>query len=351
MKTNQNTDYNVRSSSPTPQEMVKRIGIEDVRVLPGDASSRAYFRGKWQGKNVIVMLYPEVSAETCSELKKFCDINRKLEKQKIKVAEIYKTKEQEGWALLEYLGKQSFGDCLRNNRETAENLYKLATQTLLKTKNIKDVQTLPTYYQTRIYDNRRQLLDYYMTFKQERRPDKEHINKFHKIWDDIEKSLPLCPQGFVHGDYHLENLIYTRKKECAVIDHQDAFYGPLPYDLVNLLEDARIDVPKDIRSEMFDIYTSDMPEDKKQSFIMWYKVLAAQFHGRVIGLFIKFAVEQKRDSYLVHIPRLQNYLSEALKDPLLRPLREWFDEVKLDFHSTTPLDGDHVRSVFVKNVD
>ena len=335
--------------SPTPQAIAQRFGLKNVSPVPGDASLRLYFRGNKGAKSVIVMLYPDASEGNRAELKRFCDINDKLAGQGIKVAEIYETDEGEVCALLEDLGTQSFGKCLRNESKSAESLYKLAVKALIQTRGITQTSDLPPYKKMRIYANRRQLIDYYMTLKQGRHPGEECVNNFNAIWDEIEKALPPCPQGFVHGDYHLENLIYTGTGQCALIDYQDAFYGPLPYDLVNLLEDARIDVSQDLRSAMMKTYTKDMPTEEKEAFMLWYRVLAVQFHGRVIGLFIKLAVEQNRDSYLVHIPRLQNYLTESLKAPVLEPLKKWFAEVKLDFQPITPLDGQHVRAAFKKN--
>jgi len=340
------------SIPPDPEVIANKFGLEDIQPLLGDASSRRYFRGSKEGKSVIVMLYPDASEENIADLKAFLDISDMLAGRGIKVAKSYEVDEFGTCALLEYLGVESFGACIRDASESPETLYKLATQVLIRMKGINEASSLPDYKQTSIYANRRQLIDYYMAYKQGKHSGESCVNEFHKIWDKIEQSLPSCPQSFVHGDYHLENLIYAKNEEgmrqCAVIDHQDAFYGPQPYDLVNLLEDARIDVSQSVRSSMIRLYTQGMSKEEKETFMVWYTVLAAQFHGRVIGLFIKFAAEQGRDSYLVHIPRLQVYINESLKDPILTPLKEWFDKVKLDFHSITDLDGEHIRAAFRK---
>ncbi|MCK5384779.1 MAG: phosphotransferase [Alphaproteobacteria bacterium] len=336
-----------------PQAIADKFGLKHIQPLQGDASPRRYFRGQKHGKSVIAMFYPDANHESRAELKNFLKISDILARQGIKVAECYEMDKQGICALLEDLGTLSFGDCLREGSELPENMYKLAIQALIQMRKISETGTLPTYKQTGIYANRRQMIDYYMTLKKGIPPGEPYVNEFHALWEKIEKDLPPCPQGFIHGDYHLENLVYAKNeqgaRQCAVIDHQDAFYGPLPYDLVNLLEDARIDVPPDIRSSMIEMYTQGMSKDEKDAFMVWYTVLAAQFHGRVIGLFIKFAAEQNRDSYLTHIPRLQNYLTESLKAPVLAPLKQWFDKVKLDFQPITPLDGEQIRAALKQN--
>lgn len=319
-------------------------------ALPRDASARYYFRGKRQGNDVIVMSYPDASEEYRTELKQFVGISQSLSNAGLKVAECYDLNEAECYGVFEDLGRASFGDCLRQNLVDQRSLYKKATQALIDMREVSDVQTLPLYKDTRIYVNRRQLIDYYMAFAKEERPDEAMVQEFQSVWDEIELSLPPCPQGFVHGDYHLENLIYSENEEnvrqCALIDYQDAFYGPLPYDLLNLLEDARATVPEQIREDMMSLYIEGLPESEREAFKGWFRVLAAQFHGRVIGLFIKLAAEQGRDGYLIHIPRLQDYLKKSLEDPVLAPLKVWFDKVGLDFQPINDLDGNHIRTVF-----
>ncbi|MDH5723786.1 MAG: phosphotransferase, partial [Alphaproteobacteria bacterium] len=174
--------------------------------------------------------------------------------------------------------------------------------------------------------------------------------EFFKIWDDIESALPPCPQGFVHGDFHLENMILQENAEgyrkCALIDYQDAFLGPLSYDLVNLLEDARISVPQDLQQDILADFCGGMNDNEKENFLNWYRVMGTQFHCRVLGLFIMLAAEQGRDEYLVHIPRLQNYVLEALKHPVLSPFKDWCIKEGLDFKPVKSLNGEAIRILF-----
>ena len=71
---------------------------------------------------------------------------------------------------------------------------------------------------------------------------------------------------------------------------------------------------------------------------MWFRILATQFHCRVIGQFIKQAMADGNEDYLRHIPRLERYIASALKDPVLKPLRMFFDECDIDFSSPAPLN-------------
>ncbi len=329
--------------------LMREIGVENLTPLPRDVSPREYFRGRKAGQDFVLMLYPEHSPENIKELKDFIRIGNWLQDRGIKSAQDIETNEEKCFALFEDLGEVSFGKALKQNQAPAEELYRLASDVLCVFRDANPLN-LPDYYDGKVHANRRQLLDYYAAFRQGKKVSEEKIQEFFTVWDSIEKSLPPCPKGFVHGDYHLENLIYrpddAGTKQCGLIDYQDALYGPLPYDLLNLLEDARATVPEDIKKATIDKYCAPMNSEQKQMFMQWYRVLCAQFHGRVLGLFIKLAAEQNRDSYLIHIPRLQNYIAESLKDPILAPLKSWFDKEGLDFTPIKDLHGDEIRRVF-----
>lgn len=326
------------------------IGAQDLIALPRDVSPRQYFRGTKNGQKFILMLYPHADKESRAELQHFIDLGKWLNENGVKAPELYEVNISKAYALFEDLGRQSFGDIIRNDNAKSSDLYQKATDVLIKLKSANYKGDLPQYKRSKIYENRRQLLEYYVAYIKGEKTTESTICEFTAAWDEIEKSLPQCRQGFVHGDYHLENLMFVAEgkgtKQCALIDFQDALYGPLPYDLLNLLEDARVDVPQKIKKDMINKYCAKMTAKEKENFIKWYTVLAAQFHGRVLGLFIKLAAEQGRDSYLIHIPRLQKYFAKALNDPLLKPLKDFFDKEGVDFTPLNALDGQEIRNRF-----
>lgn len=336
------------------ENLVRETGVDHLEALPRDVSPRHYYRGRKNGRDVIVMLYPDADEVSQKELANFIDIGASLEAQGIKTPSTYGSNQEKCYAVLEDLGTRSYGDCLRQGIMRAEDIYQAGTDVLIRLRDVTDVNGLPLYKDSGIYQKRRQLVDYYMSLKRGAHAGEQTVQSFLSVWDEIEQSLPPCPLGFVHGDYHLENLMYVGAeqgiRQCALIDYQDALHGPLPYDLVNLLEDARVDIPDDIHQAMIDRYCAGMSAEEKDVFLQWFRVLAAQFHGRVIGLFIKLAAEQDRDSYLVHIPRLQNYLKKSLNDPVLAPLKAWFDKEGLDLEAINDLDGNHIRNIF-RNIE
>lgn len=140
-------------------------------------------------------------------------------------------------------------------------------------------------------------------------------------WAEAEAKLPPCPYVFSHMDYKAGNLHWLPEREgvqrIGLLDFQAAQYAPFTYDIVNLLEDARRDVPNKAASK--ERFKKALPDDWQNIFDDWYAFMAAQFHARVLG--------QIRNNPRVSAdvePRLRLYLQEELKHPALAPVRRFF---------------------------
>ncbi len=267
-------------------------------------------------------------------------ISRWLREKGVAAPAVHAADEQNGFVLIEDFGDVSFKAALEQGRER-EGLYTLATDvlSLLRAKTAAPDIALPGYYQSHVHTGRRRVVDWYMPLVRRARNPDGLAEDYLAVWASIEKKLAPAAQGFLHIDYHFENLMWRPAQsglsQCGVLDFQGAMYGPAPYDLANLLEDVRVDVPADLRQRMMTRYLEAAPADARENFRQWYRVLATQYHCRVIGQFIKL-VQMGKPRYLAHMPRVARYLREGLKDPLLAPLRVWFAEQGVDFTVEAP---------------
>ena len=79
-------------------------------------------------------------------------------------------------------------------------------------------------------------------------------------WEPIFARLEREPPALLQRDYHSPNLIWLPERapprNAGMIDFQDAMIGPAAYDLVSLLQDARLDVAAGIEEELLDISTA-----------------------------------------------------------------------------------------------
>jgi len=328
------SDYGFRVNPMTfatglMDEFLNQHGWSVAHPIAGDASARRYFRVAKNNQSAILM----DNAGTDEGLADFIRIGGWLNDIGLKAPEIYEADESGGYLLLEDFGDVSFKQAMERGEDTKE-LYALAAEILEHLKAQDCPLELPDYYSHHIHDDRRFVIDWYVPALRGEDAPGGMVEDYLCVWDEIERSLPPCPQGFVHGDYHVENMLWLPGEEgmkrCGIIDFQGAMSGPVAYDMVNLLEDARVDVPGDIKAEIL--------EGQDALVQSWTRILGTQFHCRVIGLFIKLAVEDGKTQYLQYLPRMVAYIHEGLEDPLLAPLKRWFKEQGIMFDAVPEID-------------
>jgi hypothetical protein len=133
-------------------------------------------------------------------------------------------------------------------------------------------------------------------------------------------------------DYHSPNLIWLAGRSgtdrVGVIDFQDTVMGPPAYDLVSLLQDARVDVPESLEIALLTRYAklrraADAAFDPA-AFAASYATMSAQRNTRLLGTFARLNRRDGKPHYLKHQPRIWTYLQRALAHPALDELKAWF---------------------------
>ncbi len=316
-------------------------GDADMTALGEDCAFRRYYKlTRKTGETALVIdsiKEMEDKVAPSHKLSDFVWLAELLSAQGIRVPRVMAHDLDAGYALVEDLGVKSFNVALEAGEDEPE-LYRAAVSTLkaMHSNDVLNTLDLTSYYDTHVHANRIDITNWYYAAATGKKADPSMVSDFYKAWEEIENKLPACPQGFTHCDYHVDNLMLVPnqdgQEEIAVLDFQGAVQGPAPYDLANILEDARRSLPDDLKQELKDIYTQGMNEEDKRTFFAWYDVLAAQFHCRVIGLFVRLYVRDNKPIHLHHINRLQNYLKTAIKKPHMKPLAEWFDRYDIDLN-------------------
>lgn len=278
------------------------------------------------------------------KLSDFVRIGRRLQAAGIHTPDIIDAEPARGYALLEDMGDVSFAAAL-DEGENAPDLYAAATDVLihLQTSFSENDLALPDYFKSHIHKGRRRVVDWYIPACRRTLNEDGLADSYMSAWHDIEKNLPPCPLGFVHSDYHAGNIMWLAEQKgmtrCGILDFQGGHWGPLPYDAVNLLRDARRDIPADIESNMLSRLTEKMNKRDAEYFRIWYDVLALQFHLRVIGQVIRLALKTEKTQHLKNIPRLQAYIRQEIKNPAFTPLYRWFTGQGIGFDEIVHLPG------------
>ena len=133
-------------------------------------------------------------------------------------------------------------------------------------------------------------------------------------------------------DYHSPNLIWLDERDgiarVGVIDFQDTVLGPAAYDLVSLLQDARVDVPEALELALFGRYLKARlaadPGFDPAGFARLYAVMSAQRNTRLLGTFARLNRRDGKPHYLRHQPRIWTYLGRSLAHPSLAEFRTWY---------------------------
>lgn len=312
---------------------------EQAELIPTivDTGLRQYFRLKLPHKTAYLMDMSLAGLE--SGLEQYVKIDEYLVSLGVRVPEIYFYDLETGYAVIEDLGSTSFGDCVRRGDDKAP-LYRRATEVLVQIKDKVQKNEL-SLVELDASIPRMKLnffaLDY-IPAATKRSSNQKDLEEFDIIFNKIMKDAAPCEKTMAMADYHLENVMMLKNKDTdyALIDFQDALWIQQPYDLLNLLEDARQTVPEDIKTEMKDLYCAGMSAEERQGFDDWYVILSMFFHCKVVGQFTKYYLERGLDAYIQHIPRLQNYIKNNLEQPIMAPLKQWLEDKNVSFD--IPLD-------------
>ena len=89
-------------------------------------------------------------------------------------------------------------------------------------------------------------------------PSEDLRSEFIAMWRSLLQKPAAAPRTWVMRDFHSPNLIWLGERagilRVGIIDFQDAVLGPAAYDLVSLLQDARIDVPEQLELALLTRY-------------------------------------------------------------------------------------------------
>ncbi|HOO50025.1 MAG TPA: phosphotransferase [Alphaproteobacteria bacterium] len=336
-------------------EFLKQSGWSGATAEPigEDWSQRQYFRiRKGSRSAILVHSVPDNDAKAVAghKLIDFVEIGRFLGKLEASVPEIYAKDLAQGLMLIEDFGDYDFIKLISEmNGVRQADAYRLATQCLMHL--YKNAAYIPfdiiRYEDSHIHKGRQRVVDWYIPSVLKRKNPDDLVAEYLGVWNQIERELPPVVQRFQHGDFHPGNLLYLPDRigfrQVGMIDFQGGMRGPAPYDLVNLLEDARRMVPEEIKQSCLEMFVSTLNDQERESFLAWYPVLSAQFHFRVIGQAIKLAVCSDITRLMDLMPILSRHILRDLAHPSLRPMKRWFDQLEVDFNPDLSIDLGEIK--------
>jgi hypothetical protein len=290
--------------------------------LTGDASARKYFRLQKDKQSAVLMDASSVPESVAP----FIQIGQHLHQLGFSAPAILARDEKKGLLLLEDFGDETFTRLLDNPGEP-EKLYTLATDVLIALH--RHPQAIPKGL--RLYSPEKMLEDIGL-FLEWCTPTISETGKteFKTVWREVLPVAHQVPASLLLRDYHVANLMLLSEREgvrqAGLLDFQDAYQGPITYDLVSLLEDARRDVPDHLREKMVARYLARSPALDRKAFETSLAILAALRHTRVLAIFEKLSRHEKKPDYKkLHSPRVERRLQRSLRHPMLAGVKRWME--------------------------
>ena len=338
---------------PSTRDNQRRVFLSetnfaDSRLSPlqQDASFRRYFCIDDGEHGCLLMDAPP---ET-ENLTAWLEIGSHLNQLGLRAPAVLRSDTDTGFALIEDFGSRTFTRLL-DAGESHEVLYTQAIDLLIHLHQHPNalLEGLKPYDFQALMAEALLLPDWFLPLLSGQPTASQQRESYQQIWGAVFDSLPTPAISLVLRDFHVDNLIQLPANEplrqIGLLDFQDALIGPMAYDLMSLLEDARRDLPSPLVNAMRERYLQAMPLLDLENFQLWYRILAAQRHCKVAGIFSRLAIRDDKAQYLKHIPRVLGLLQSHLEEPLLRPLGDWLRACGVtDNRLTIPSDYRSVRT-------
>lgn len=319
---------------------------QDFRELPSSGSSRKNFSAEDKNRRYIVTFN-----ENLLENEAFFYFTNVFSALKLNTPQIFKIDQTRMLYVQEFLGNHTLSEVIEAEGLT-ENVKSLARQTLEK---LFKLQTATMYK-----------IDYTKTFEYQEYnefPILHDLNYFKFMFVDIV-GLPyhkltlleefkkiatfvehLQPKGLMIRDFQSRNIMVNNKGEVSFIDYQSAMKGPLLYDVVSFLYQAKANFPEDFREEMLEFYYSLWKDENAVSQLKKsLKPLQLIRFLQVLGAYGFRGLVQRKAHFLASLQQgIQNLYQfsknwEEMED---------FPELSLLIHEIATID---IRKI-TKNID
>jgi hypothetical protein len=293
-----------------------------IETLAGDASFRRYFRVLCDdGRQAVLMDAPPPHEDP----RPFISVAEWLVSVGLSAPEILARDLTRGLLLLGDFGDHRLREALDLAPGRERELYELATDVLVHLHRHPPMAGLPAHGLDQWLDELMLFTDWYCPAV----GIEVDAEGYRQAWTEVLG--PVADDGLgpvtVLRDYHAENIMLVEGRDgvahLGLLDFQDALSGHPAYDLASVLEDARRDVAPELERAMLERYIA--ATGRGAEFESAYWALAGQRNTRILGVFTRLWKRDGKPGYRRFQPRNWGHLERDLQQPVLAPVRAWFD--------------------------
>ena len=259
-----------------------------LKKISGDASFREFYRLKKDKKTSIIVF---TKKDKYKNLIVYSVINNILNSNKIYAPRLISNYYINNMIEISDLGDKSFYDFIISKKNKL-NGYKSLIKLIIKIQKIKTKKfyklgkfkvKLSEYTSSHLHKELDLFFDWYLKYSLKNRK----ISKIKKLLrtelNKIFKKLNFKNDTFVHRDFHISNIMLSKKK-LGVIDSQDAIIGNPLYDVASLIDDVRIKLSQNLQNNLFEFYykNSKYKKEKKEKLKNDFDILSVQRNLKII---------------------------------------------------------------------
>jgi aminoglycoside/choline kinase family phosphotransferase len=312
-----------------------------LETLPGDASTRRFHRlFLVSGGTCVVMDYGKAFDGETDDVR----LARIFERAALPVARVLDVLPEAGALVLEDLGDTTFEVALERGESgrgpTRSDLYRSAltlaagvatrgTEALRRS----DRSIAPAIDEERLIFEMNFFLEHFVGGFLAK---PGAVDALRDPMFDLARTVAVHPRVFCHRDFHCRNLMVLPDYSLAMVDIQDARWGPDTYDVASLVRDAYVELGDAEVAEFLEVYRLqlDHPPDAGP-FGRRFRLVAAQRMIKALGTFGYQVTRLGRDRYREAIPRTVERLARVLPaDPQTVGLAEFFQRIEIPTNGT-----------------
>ena len=293
--------------------------MKNLEKIKGDASFRKFFRKKDKKSSSIIVFSKR---EKLKNLLIYDAINKILVKNKILAPMLYQENYNKNYLEIEDFGDDTIFKILSKKKKNQMFYFEKIITILNRIQSIKDRSIknfrkttfkIPKYGKEILNKEANLFCDWYVKKEMPKKYRMKFNREFKKIVRKLSLSLKLNNNFFVHRDFHVSNLMLINDK-IGIIDSQDALIGNRAYDLASLIDDVRFKTSNKLKNQIYKLYINSQKKFNKTKFKNDFEILSVLRNLKIIGIFTRLALRDKKKNYLKLIPYAWSLINNRINE-------------------------------------
>lgn len=275
-----------------------------IAALPASGSARKNFTASANGKNFIITYNSNLR-----ENETFFYLSEVFSDLSLNTPEILKISDHRKLYIQQNVGESTLSEIIANEgtservknllRKTLKRLFELQNATkekidFTKTFEYEKYDRLPVVHDLYYFKN------YFADILENEYHRGKLLKEFLQIAEIIEN---IQPRGLMLRDFQARNILVNEDDEVFFIDYQGAMEGPLLYDVVSLLYQAKANLSEEERDEFLNfylnLYSDGKTRENLKSALPYLKLMRFL---QVLGAYGFRGLIQKKPHFIASIP-------------------------------------------------